>query len=540
MIFKKITALILAVVLVSAISFAAHAEGVQGLPEVTLDTIIGDLDLNGRVNINDATELQRFLLAERAPESLEMLRVMDVDGDGRVSILDATMLQRYAAEMPAGDLVGKRLGEVYPEATPDEAEPFEFTLSAHELTLGVGEYYGLKLISEAEEQPKANFTSGDSSVAEVGEDGEIVAKAAGVAEISCECGGTTDVCTVTVCPAATSLTLNKTALTLGVGEIYDLNSTINSGAAAYHRIYSGNNEKVASVEADGGLVTAKAAGTATVSCTLLNGVKADCVVTVLPASQKLTLNKTEVALSVGETFDFNSSVPSGTAAFHRAYYSEDEGIVSITKSGGLASAVKTGTTRIYCETMSGVRAYATVTVLPALRTIMINHLRAQIGKNNTSYVSYINSHSNLNISYSFPWCAVFAWCTLDQFATKASKKNPVKACCHVSDIAVQARAKGALHNRLDNDYMPKPGDAFTTSAISRPYNNARDHIGFVESVETDSKGRITKVHTIEGNFAWETEGALETIVWRGEWVPGVKNKYGSALCEFIDLEKLFS
>ena len=87
--------------------------------------------------------------------------------------------------------------------------------------------------------------------------------------------------------------------------------------------------------------------------------------------------------------------------------------------------------------------------------------------------------------------------------------------------------------------MPKPGDLFTTSALTRPDDDGRDHIGYVESVETDANGKIKKVHTIEGNFAWEVNGAPDTYVWRGEWVPGVRNEYGSAICEFLDLERIF-
>ena len=48
------------------------------------------------------------------------------------------------------------------------------------------------------------------------------------------------------------------------------------------------------------------------------------------------------------------------------------------------------------------------------------------------------------------------------------------------------------------------------------------------------------MHTIEGNYAWELNGAFDTYVWRGTWVPGVPNEYQSAMVEFIDIEKLFN
>ena len=110
----------------------------------------------------------------------------------------------------------------------------------------------------------------------------------------------------------------------------------------------------------------------------------------------------------------------------------------------------------------------------------------------------------------------------------------------MSELAVQARKKGALMNIYDTDYVPKPGDLFTTSKLKHPVNDNRLHIGFVESVELDTDGKVVKVHTIEGNFNWETKSATQTKVTRSEWVPGKKDRYGAALCEFIDLEALFA
>ena len=397
----------------------------------------------------------------------------------------------------------------------------------------------LTVTGNTEPLPELQFTSDDPSVAEVDNNGMVRAHKAGTATITVSGGGASDSCVVSVWKTATSMKLNRTELTLGVGEAYDLNSSIPNGYAAYHRPYSTDNASVADVTVSGGYITAKSPGTANISCTLLNGVKATCRVTVLPMPQTMTLNAVTLQLAKGSTFDFNSIIPAGTAAYYRNFYSENSEIVSIQQSGGLATAIKEGTTRIYCRLNNGVCAYATVTVTADIRSIMVAHLRAQIGNRNTSYVAYINARSNLNVSPTFPWCAVFAWSALDQFATKAGLKNPIAPQKHVSDIVVPARALGAHHYVADNNYMPKPGDLFTTSALTRPDDDGRDHIGYVEWVETDANGKLKKVHTIEGNFAWEVNGALDTYVWRSEWVPGVRNEYGSALCEFLDLEQIF-
>ena len=559
---KRWIALVLAALLVVSIIPAAAASGdeqpqPEEAPAITAATLIGDVTLDGKVDVMDVTAMQKNLARDKSLSGYELL-VSDTQGDGRFTISDATEIQRYIAEMPYNPVIGMPLGEVYPDAFPTEAPteapteqpteaptlpvvPTVITLNAEELTLGVNEHFQLTAESDAA-VTIFRYHSNRPEVAEVSDSGLIKALQTGDAIITCTDGTVSATCMVKVCPEATSLTLNKTALTLGVGESYDLNSTINAGAAAHHRFYFSDNKDVAPVTLSGGVVTAQAAGTANISCVLLNGVKAVCAVTVLPMADSLTLNQTAVSLTPGGSFDFNSSIPKHTAAFHRAYYSEDPEIVSITKSGGIATGQKEGKTRIYCEINGGTRAYATVTVaeMPEIRTVMVEHLRAQVGNHNTPYVQYINARSNLNVTMSFPWCAVFAWSALDQFATKIGRPNPLQAAKHVSDIAEPARKLGALHNIYDYDYTPKPGDLFCTSALKRPIDGGRDHIGYVESVDTDASGKVIRVHTIEGNYAWEVNGAFDTYVWRGTWVPGVPNEYQSAMVEFIDIEKLFT
>lgn len=603
---KRCVALLLAALLVVSIIPAAAASGdeqtqTEETPAVTAATLVGDVNLDGKVDVMDVTAMQKALARDKSLSEDELC-VYDTQGDGRFTISDATEIQRYIAEMPYNPVIGMPLGEAYPGVFPTEAPteqpteaptepvteqpteapteqptevptaeptqapteqptempteqpteaptepatlpavPTVITLNAEALTLGVEEHFQLSAESDAA-VTLLRYHSNQPEVAEVTDSGLIQAKQTGEAIITCTDGTASAACTVTVCPAATTLTLNKTALTLGVGESYDLNSTVNAGAAAHHRFYYSDNKEVAPVTLSGGIVTAQATGTANISCVLLNGVKAVCAVTVLPMADSLTLNRTAVSLTPGGSFDFNSSIPKKTAAFHRAYYSEDPEIVSITKSGGIATGQKEGTTRIYCEINGGTRAYATVTVaeMPEIRTVMVEHLRAQVGNHNTPYVQYINARSNLNVTMSFPWCAVFAWSALDQFATKIGRPNPLQAAKHVSDIAEPARRLGALHNIYDYDYTPKPGDLFCTSALKRPIDGGRDHIGYVESVDTDASGKVIRVHTIEGNYAWEVNGAFDTYVWRGTWVPGVPNEYQSAMVEFIDIEKLFN
>ena len=63
--------------------------------------IIGDVNGDGRVTVEDATLIQRRgIELEKFDETQEKLG--DVNRDGRISILDVTCVQKYLAEMTDG------------------------------------------------------------------------------------------------------------------------------------------------------------------------------------------------------------------------------------------------------------------------------------------------------------------------------------------------------------------------------------------------------------------------------------------------------
>ncbi|MCD8025589.1 MAG: Ig-like domain-containing protein, partial [Clostridiales bacterium] len=158
--------------------------------------------------------------------------------------------------------------------------PESVTLGKTSLTMGVGETYTLKTqIAPANASSIIMWTSSNKSVATVDSNGKITAVKAGTATVSAVLpNGTKASCTVSIKKMATSVTLNKTSLTLGIGESYDLDSYIPSGTYAYYRNYTSSNTSVASLGSCG-VVTAKKAGTSTITCTLSNGKKATCTVT---------------------------------------------------------------------------------------------------------------------------------------------------------------------------------------------------------------------------------------------------------------------
>lgn len=57
-------------------------------------TMLGDADMNGEVNILDATRIQRYLVNLASDDEIDKANA-DVDHDNKVTILDATVIQRF-------------------------------------------------------------------------------------------------------------------------------------------------------------------------------------------------------------------------------------------------------------------------------------------------------------------------------------------------------------------------------------------------------------------------------------------------------------
>ena len=255
--------------------------------------------------------------------------------------------------------------------------PTNIKLNKASITLGVGESYILiKTLTPSSAFTRYTWSSNNTSVATVSTSGKIIANKAGTATITVKTlNGKTETCKVTVKNAPNKITLNKTKITVGVGETFDFNSSLPSGTASYSIKYTSNNRSVATVRSAGGLMTAKKAGTATITATTHNGKKATCTVTVKNAPSKVSLNKTKITVGVGETFDFNSSLPSGTASYSVKYTSNNTNVATVKASGGLMTAKKAGTATITATTYNGKKATCVVTVKNAPSRISLNRTK---------------------------------------------------------------------------------------------------------------------------------------------------------------------
>ena len=233
--------------------------------------------------------------------------------------------------------------------------------------------------SDATNQAVTWMSSSDA-VASVDSNGKITAKTAGSAVITCKSvsdNSVVGICNVTVkakvqTPSeikVNKITLNKTTASVTKGKTLQLTATVAPGNATKKEVkWSTSNKNVAMVSTSG-LVTAKSAGTATITCTAQDGsgVKATCKITVknpVVKVTKVTLNKTTATLAPKETLTLKATVTPTNATNKAVTWKSSNTKIATVSSSGKVTAKAAGTVTITCRAKdgSGKKATCKITV----------------------------------------------------------------------------------------------------------------------------------------------------------------------------------
>ena len=172
--------------------------------------------------------------------------------------------------------------------------------------------------------------------------------------------------------AVRGVSLNKSALSLEVGETEQLTATVVPANAKNKALsWESDNTVVATVAADG-TVSAIAAGTAKITVTTAEGgFQAFCQVTVNSkpptpvAVSGVSLNKNTLSLEVDETEKLTATIEPGNAANQALSWESDKPAVATVAADGTVSAIAAGTAKITVITADGgFQAFCQVTVKP--------------------------------------------------------------------------------------------------------------------------------------------------------------------------------
>ena len=207
------------------------------------------------------------------------------------------------------------------------------------------------------------WTSSDSSIATVNDNGTITAIAIGTATITVKTndGGKTATCRVSVTPIhVTSVKLNKSSTTLVVGESETLTATVLPADATDKSVtWTSSDSSVATVNSNG-TITAVAIGTATITVKTNDGGKtATCWVSVTPVHvTRISLNKTSTTLVVGNTETLTATVLPEDATDKSVTWTSSNSSVATVNSNGKITAVGQGNATIIATSVDNPNAKA--------------------------------------------------------------------------------------------------------------------------------------------------------------------------------------
>ena len=279
----------------------------------------------------------------------------------------------------------------------------EVTLDKTELTLTEGETETLTATVRPDnaDNRKVTWSSDKTDVATVGGDGRVTAVKAGeaVVTVTTEDGGKTATCKVTVKAKAvnvTEVTLDRTELTLTEGETETLTATVKPDNADNRKVaWSSDKTDVATVGGDG-KVTAVKPGEATVTVTTEDGGRtATCRVTVKAKAvsvTEVTLDRTELTLTEGETETLTATVRPDNADNRKVAWSSDKTDVATVDGAGKVTAVKAGEAVVTVTTEDGGKTATCAVTVKAkavpVTGVEVNPWAVTLSVRGTSKLSY--------------------------------------------------------------------------------------------------------------------------------------------------------
>lgn len=317
------------------------------------------------------------------------------------------------------------------------------------------------------------WTSSDNNVATVSK-GTIYGKGEGVAIIKVTShNGISKSLTVKVDTIKVrGISLSDSNRKINIGEEYTLIANISPADATDKRVsWTSSNSSVITVGSNG-LITPHQVGTATVTATTNNGIKASCSFTVTNEAimpQSVSISKSQVEVKENGTIGLTAVVQPSNSTNQKVTWSIENGNLATINANGILTGISDGVTRVTAKTVNGKIASAFVVIKTNNKT-KYNYLEGTTIKywieNNTSKNAYI-THIWVQDAYS-------------QFATMVPDKYPGLA---------QSKT---LMNKVANKY---PNKAIVGSNASGFVSyNAKTNSGFdIEFAKNNPKWNYSAV-----------------------------------------------
>lgn len=340
------------------------------------------------------------------------------------------------------------------------------------------------------------WASSNASVASVNS-GTVTAIKKGTATITASAGGKTAECAVTVTVPTGSVTLDKTTLSLAVGETAQLTATVKPDDATDKTVaWSSSDESIAKV-ADG-KVTAVKSGKATITAKC-GGKTAECAVAVTVPVSSVTLDKTMLSLSIGETAILTAALlPDNATDKTVIWTSSDESVAKV--ANGKVTALKSGTTTITARCGSK-SAECIVTVIVPVSSIILdkNELMLPVGDAATLVATVKpDNATSKNVKWSSSNESV---ATVNNGNVVAVKEGETIISASVGNVSASCKVVVINTNRVikytaESLVTPFNQDAFGAKIISNEYFYPNGIIVFDAPVTEIGRNAFYKCQTL--------------------------------------------
>lgn len=293
------------------------------------------------------------------------------------------------------------------------------------------------------------WSSSVEGVATVDSTGKVTAIKAGTTVITATAkddSGISASCTVQVTVPTvkvTGITLNKTTASVVKGKTVALTATVTPDTATDKTIkWTTSNKNVATVSTDG-VVTAKAAGTAIITATAVDGSKvtATCKITVtnpVVKVTKVTLNKTTASVVKGKTLTLTATVTPTNATNKNVTWKSSNTKIATVDGNGKVTAVAAGTATITCTAADGSRKSATCKITVTNPAVKVTKLR--MNKTSVDLLKGKTVQLKVTVTPSNATNKAVTWTSSNKRIATVTSNGLVKAV-RTGTVTITAKAK---------------------------------------------------------------------------------------------------
>ena len=263
-------------------------------------------------------------------------------------------------------------------------------------TMSTGESYTFQPVFGVNEYSQVTYTSANTGIATVDANGVLRAKAIGTVNITGKTSnGLTAVCTVTVKGAPTSITLSSSSMGMMVGDGATLTHTLHPAGAAAEVKYTSSNYNIVWVHPTMGVLSAKSAGTATITATTSNGKKATCKVTVGKGPTSMTIYSKQgdkgAKIGLGQTFAIAWATSPAYSSITYTVHSSNPSVASIAVYGERmnVTGLQKGTTTLTIRASNGLSRTFTLSVIGEPTSLTLNRTVMNLSYKGSFQLTYM-------------------------------------------------------------------------------------------------------------------------------------------------------